>query len=94
MLVEKVSASLNSYPHYYSLDTSPNACAILSSERELQPCPLTDNPLAEGTWRGTRGTPPRIGDPALDARQDVALILTLPRANASPGRRTGTLTTE
>ena len=52
------------------LDTPQNACAILNPERELQPCPLSDNPLSRrDSGAEPAGTMSRIDTPALDARQ-------------------------
>ena len=48
-------------------------------ERELQPCPLSDNPLAEGTVTPNPRDIASDWPPALAARRmDAALIVTLP----------------
>ena len=61
----------------------PERLCYTPHERELQSCPVTDNPLAEGDSDAVpAGTRSRIDTPALDARRmDAALIVTQPRAS-------------
>ena len=64
----------------------PELLCYALHERELQSCPVTDNPLAEGDSDAVpAGTRSRIDTPALDARRmDAALIVTLLRAVRPP----------
>ena len=62
------------------LDTPQNVCAILPSERELQPSP--NRPIRygpKGHGAEPAGTRSRIDPPALDAHQGCGADVTLPR---------------
>ena len=62
------------------LDISKNACAILPSERDIQPSPnrpIRYRPMGHGAEPA--GTMSRIDTPALDARQGCGADVTLPR---------------
>ena len=62
----------------------PERLCYTLHERELQSCPVTDNPLAEGDSDAVPGGHKGLGidTPALDARRmDAALIVTQPRAS-------------
>ena len=77
------------------LDIPKNVCAILPSERELQPSPnrpIRYRPMGHGAEPA--GTRSRIDTPALDARQGCGADCDAASGRPAPESRTHTLTTE